>query len=91
MDTNELSSLIKLLKENNVSEFSQNGLRLVFHVEPPKPIETKDHVIPDDESMLPPDLRTDNITDYDKILNWSGSPDHQETEIPLTGDAPLEV
>lgn len=107
VDLEYLSQLLVLLREQGVSSFKSTGLSLKFHVElnpiddeeiwlkSSKPEEPKDEVkiqeVPINEEALPPDLRTDNITDYDKILNWSGSPDlGDQPELPLTGDAPLE-
>ncbi len=67
-------------------------LELSFHVEQLESPSLADRTIeiPIDEKSLPVDLRTDNITDYDKILNWSGSPDQVEEPVPLTGDTTLE-
>lgn len=47
---------------------------------------TSDQLINVDESILPPDLRTDNINSFDAVLNWSGSPTQDEMPMPLTGE-----
>lgn len=48
--------------------------------------------------QLPVDLRTDSVTDFDKILHWSSGPDlaPSETEaspqtesVPMTADVPI--
>lgn len=94
-DLKHLEQLLLILRESNVSIYKDGSLSLQFHAEqkihPVVKSEDKDQLIdmPIDEAQLPVDLRTDNITDYDKVLMWSGSPD-QESDLPLTGDAPLE-
>jgi hypothetical protein len=88
-----LKDLLPILAAYRVASFEFDGLKLTFHVEQVSTLATKDHTIeiPADESMLPPDLRTDNITSADTILHWSGSPDFgEESQLPLTGDAPLD-
>lgn len=85
----QIKKLLPLLREHGVASFKFEGLEITFHKEQ---INTKDHVVPMDEQMLPPDLRTDGITDSDKTLFWSGSPDTNspDAQLPLTGDAPFE-
>ena len=89
-----LEETLQLLKKYGVQHFEDAAIKVTFHVEQSQPEESSvDRTvdIPIDEASLPPDLRTDNITDYDKVLNWSGSPDQDDgSQLPLTGDAPLE-
>lgn len=89
MDLKEIKELLPVLIEHGVLTFKFETLELTFSPE----FKAKSIVIPEitPETNLPPDLRTDNITDFDKILNWSGSPDLHESEFPLTGDQPLNL
>lgn len=93
IDLDYLAKLLALLESKGVSSIKTGDLALEFHMEQSKekPQDTKDHTIevPIDESTLPPDLRTDAITNYDAILNWSGTPDPTDAQMPLTGDEPL--
>lgn len=102
----ELKELIPILKSNGVLKFKEGGLEIVFHVEqqlpsvslpsvdisPGRPLsEAIQEMHKNEENSLPPDLRTDNITDADKVLNWSvpNQEDDQANVIPLTGDQQL--
>lgn len=88
-----LKELIPFLKSEGVFSFKYEGLELSFYVEPHKTShdsKQQDSVVSVDESQLPVDLRTDNITGFDSILNWSASPAQNEIELPLTGDIPLD-
>lgn len=82
-----------ILKANGVTSYLTSEVEISFPVEQstkPTELSTKDHVVPIDESELPPDLRTDNINSMDTILNWSGTPSDQN-ELPLPGtEIPLE-
>ena len=83
-----LKQLILLLKANQVTHFKNEGLELTLDrssksqsidQEPGPRLADSDvkelmNMLPD-ESKLPPDLRTDNITSEDVILNWSTTPD----------------
>lgn len=96
MTIGELKELLPLLKGSGVTSFKDGSLELLFHGEQIKPeatakIETKDHVMDVPETQLPVDLRSDNITDYDKILNWSGTPEQGLEEHPGTGDLQLTL
>lgn len=82
-----LDKLLVLLKSHKVHIFKTKDLELQFHVEQglesPRPA-TEDHTIEvkPDEGVLPVDLKTDNITDFDKILHWSGAAQDEES-LPL--------
>ena len=98
IDIDYLDRLIKTLRTAQVASFKNSGLEISFvsaAYTPPNEVlgpglATQDHTIdaPIDETKLPVDLRTDNITDYDKILNWSGSPVQDEV-LPGTGETEL--
>lgn len=95
-DLTYLAKLIDLLQSQSVAHFKSQDIELTFGVKShttiqPKVAETSGQLVdvPIDESKLPPDLRTDAITDYDKILNWSTNPDNDPT-LPLTGDLELQ-
>lgn len=103
VDLDYLRQLLPILKLHNVRSFGwgDNGHISFDNLGEPETIprgniepkiDNLDHHIDIqvDESKLPPDLRTDAITDYDKILNWSGSPDEVEIPIPLVNDQPLD-
>lgn len=90
--------LLPLLVEFNVVSLKMAGLELSIgqskelSQQSPTPTDVSsqaqptDQLINVDESTLPPDLRTDNINNYDAVLNWSGSPDTEEMPMPLTGE-----
>ena len=96
-DLDKLSKLLDLLKLKGINYYKTQGLELgFFHTHDPQEIPrqhipTQDHAIevPIDEKTLPPDLRTDAITNADTVLHWSthGEP---EQDIPGTGDEPLQ-
>lgn len=99
IDICTFEKLLPILKANGVSHFKNAGLEISFHAGPISHVEElPGQPLPEaiaealhrEEQSLPADLRTDNITDYDKVLNWSGSPDQEgQGDIPLTGEAPL--
>lgn len=93
MDMESITKLIPLCASSRVKSIKYDGLEIVFHVEPEPRGQSTDKIVEAmraQEQQLPPDLRTDAISSYDAILNWSGSPDpSKEAEIPLTGDQPL--
>ena len=95
VDIEYLKQLLPLLKSNGVASIVMDGcMTMEFHGEqPPKPevLSTQDHTVhvPINEASLPPDLRTDAITDYDKILNWSGAPDEESIPIQGVNDQPI--
>lgn len=92
-----LSKLLPLLEKSKITCFKSEGIELWFHVEQ-KPLEsiisTQDHTVEVkvDEKSLPLDIRTDNISDFDKILNWSAPTDaHDEAPLPLVGEDRLAI
>lgn len=102
LDLEYLTKLVSLLKTQGVTCIKMVGLELsLSRTElpatsasgPPTPHEPDqaglDKLIDVDESQLPVDLRSDQVTDYDKILNWS-APDAQGEPLPGTGDVPIE-
>lgn len=94
----DISSLIPMLKANGVTKFEGYGIKLelssgeasrISPVEPFIPLDPQTKPgIPDPTMDLP---GTNDAMSYDKILNWSASPDADESPLPLTGDAPLAV
>lgn len=91
MDIKAILEIIPELKKHGIKSFKAGGVAIEFHVEPPKPLSTEDHEVPVDETQLPPDLRADDTMNYDKVLNWSGSPDpNDEGEMPLTGESEIQ-
>lgn len=85
MDLSALEQLFILLKKHNCTKFKDAGLEIELAVPTPEPLSTKDELIPLPEDHLPPDLKADDLFNYDKVLNWSGTPDN-EPDLPLTGD-----
>lgn len=89
MDLKELESTLTLLTKYNVKRYLAGGVEIELnpqeHPTSPRPLDTKDHFVPAPEDHLPPDLKADDLFNYDKVLNWSGTPDN-EAEMPLTGD-----
>lgn len=88
IDLEYLSRLISLLKKEKVTHFKKDDLLLTFG-EPGESPEALISTLKKQEESLPPDLRADDLMNFDKVLNWSGSPDSSELEMPLTGDLPL--
>jgi len=83
----DIEKLIKLLRANGISKFKEGTFELSLS----PVVETSTAILPN-ENQLPPDLRTDNINNFDTILHWSGSgDDHGDKEtVSGTGDVPLE-
>ena len=91
MTIDDVKALLPILKANGVANIRFDGLNLEFHVEqslPKVPIQVDTpSLVEVPESTLPPDLRTDNITNFDSVLNWS-APNQSDPEqpVPMTGD-----
>jgi len=96
----DIKELIPFLKAQGVKCFKKGDLEVSFHGEqsvsegvqadnqaPESPFE----VLRKQESSLPPDLRTDNVNNFDTILNWSGSPQDEAAGIPGIDDTPIPV
>ena len=88
----ELESLLILLSKYGCSRFKKAGLEIEFGSDSPKSVSAPSPAttntlqeVPIDEKTLPPDLRADDSMSVDKILLWSGTPDH-EAPMPLTGE-----
>lgn len=98
----DVSKLIAELASQGVSSFEGYGIKVSFHpkttsgffqgsvAEQLKPIPQA----PQEASETPIDpamaQSMEGEMNYDKVLNWSASPDPGETDTPLTGDsAPL--
>ncbi len=97
-DIEYISTILPILKAHNVESFKIDGLEIVLHrtmtIEIPTPIEPISEPsvveVPDPPNM-PPELKFDQANDYDKLLNWSASPDpNDKVEVPLTGEVPVE-
>lgn len=89
VDLEYLTKLIQLTKNEGLTHFKMAGLEFSLGVKTitePTPPPAKQMT----EQDMPPDLRADDTMSYDKILNWSGSSDPDEGQLPLTGedDAP---
>lgn len=88
IDTQYLKRLIKILKESQVSSFKDGGLELVFHVEQPEQTSSAEAIeelkenLKRQEESLPPDLRTDAITNFDSVLFHSAGGVLDELPIP---------
>lgn len=84
VEINYLKELLPILKANGVLSFTDG----CFSITIDQSIKTADYTIPlpVDESKLPPDIRTDSIHDYDKIMNWSGSPEEESLPLPGVND-----
>ncbi len=86
-----LKEYLELLKTYGIRQFKCSDFELLFHAEHPQVQPSQ--LIEDkaSESLIPLDLRTDNINSYDSVMNWSSPPSAEmaEPELPLTGDIPL--
>lgn len=92
-DLKNLQKLIRVLRKGGIKHFQGFGVELDLLEASPSEKAFNSAPSPSDvpEASLPADLRTDNITSADTILNWSASPDPSEEPLPGTGDLPLEV
>lgn len=89
-----IKELVAHLNLSGVTKFSLSGLSIEFSQTKAAPqVQATDHKdLFVDESKIPPDLRTDAITDIDKILHWStGSHPGENESIVGTNDIPLSV
>lgn len=92
-----LSKLLDILALKGVGSFKYGDLEVTLKlieatkVETPVASPQEIQNIPISNEELPPDLRTDSITSYDKMLHWSSSPDPADEDIPLTGDQPFQA
>lgn len=88
-----LKELLPLLKANGVREFTGEGLIIKLDQSVETPTRSQEDIIkeglsPDQQQGLT--MTNDALMSADKILGWSGSPDSESLEIPLTDDKPLE-
>ncbi len=97
MTNKDLDALLCLLVKHNVSHFKKAGLEISLRspahptgelkdpVSAPPLAEELNNQLKAEMEKIPPDLRADDSMSYDKILNWSGSPDMGDP-LPLTGE-----
>lgn len=97
-DLVELEALLALLSKHNCSRFKKAGLEIelkpnpAYSIATPLPAKEPLQEVRLDETNVPPDLRADDLFNYDKVLNWSGSPDHSDNpQMELTDDLPLTL
>lgn len=94
----DLEKLLTILSKHNVTRFKKAGLEIELKpstqqssVSSP-PLAEFSEQLKKSEDALPPDLRADDLFNYDKVLNWSGSPDHSDSpQMPMTDDLPLTM
>lgn len=86
MDVTLLPQILGVLKAAQVSKFKGLDIEVEFLNPAHDPAPPSIQEVPAD---LPPDLKADDTMSYDKILNWSGSPDQDAAELPLAGDEAL--
>jgi len=102
VDLNYLKGLVEILSTSGVTSYRDGAIRLEFakdgkgfNVVSPKADGAVPSVqeFPIDESILPPDLRHDEIMKQDNILFYStidGPPGVvEDPTMPLTGEVPL--
>lgn len=95
----DVNSLINHLVANGVAHFEGYGVKVSFHrpqsqtvsipIQQPAVAKAKIEIestesIGDQAGMA---QQMEAELEYDKVLNWSASPDPNEKETPLTGDA----
>ncbi len=89
MATEELESLLLLLSKYGCTRFKKAGLEIELGPQSTKsisaPLPATDTEI-NLESMLPPDLRADDLMSEDKVLNWSSPDAGVDSSLPLTAD-----
>jgi hypothetical protein len=98
MSPADVKKLLAHLAENNVQHFKCGDIEIAFYPkiqEPTKPTSSPSladkltEIAKTEASNMPPDLRADDTMNYDKILHWSGSPDPNVPDLPLTGEDAL--
>lgn len=99
----DVKALLSDLGAHNVKDFEGYGIKVSFHSSNRIPVSTW---TPPAEPPFDPPVEGSSVTSideipgmsqsidgelaYDKVLNWSASPDASEPDTPLTGDsAPL--
>lgn len=91
-----LTKLLDILKSKGITTFKYGDLECTLNLleasKDPEPTKVvQEQHVPILGRELPPDLRTDSFTSYDKMLHWSASPDAAGDDLPLTGDEPLSL
>lgn len=88
-----LKALLRILRENHVTQFKDAKFEITLsesaHITRAAKNTNKNIIetLKKEEERLPPDLRADDLMNYDRVLNWSGSGD--QGDMPLTGDEAL--
>lgn len=96
----ELTALLPLLRSHGVKFYADGKLEIEFeyagiqpHTGVQAPAVQPQMVLSPTvgaEASIPPDLRADDSMSYDKILNWSATPEDDKQPVAMTGDAPIE-
>lgn len=100
VDLTYLKGLVEILSTNGVKSYRDGAVQLEFtmdgkgfNVVSPKEVgAVPPEMVPVDETLLPPDLRHDEIMKQDTVLFYSapgGAPGVDDDTMPLTGDVPL--
>lgn len=92
MNLPEIKEILPFLRAQGVSKFEVTDFKVEFHAgmtpaEAEKEATKTVEAVKTAEAALPPDLRTSEIMDQDKIMNWSAPPSPGDgPEMPLTGE-----
>lgn len=89
MDISFLEKLIPLLKANDVAYFKDAGIHVRFNSNPVQKVDSKPELPPVQSQSLP-EFMADDAMNFDKIRDWSASPDHDTSQLPLTGEDLLD-
>ncbi len=100
MTLKDIKALLSHLKKYHVQSFKHGDCEITFFESVPKVTRVRESkplaeellkIAAQEQENIPPDLRADDTMNYDKILNWSGSPDPNEMPepLPLTGEGAL--
>ncbi len=80
-----LTKLLELSKQHGIKKIKMEGLELDLAESITGPSAIQEEIKHSGSEQMPVDLRADDMN-YDKVLHWSGSPAHEETPLPLTGE-----
>lgn len=85
-----LKELIPLLQSAQVRSFKWGSIEIEFsnhikELDKPSPGPVKETKA---EPFVQPDLKADDMMDYDKVLHWSGS--GPDGTLPLTGEEDIQ-
>lgn len=89
MDISLLEKLLPLLKANDVAYFkdAEVCIRLIPNLSQKSDLKPE---LTEAQKQSLPEFMADDAMNFDKIRDWSASPDHDTAPLPLTGEDLLD-